>query len=159
LLISAYAGGNLLGYLLSGALPRLTGKKLMILVITLVAAFGLVLITIGWLSITWLDFGLMLFLGVGNGYIGLMLFTWIQQRTPKDMLGRMMSLVMLSNIGLAPISQAVAGAVSKWTLTGLFVSAGGLIILLAIWITTQPALRILSERMSDAPISIDSPEA
>jgi len=71
----------------------------------------------------------------------------------------MMSLVMLSNIGLAPISQAVAGAVSKWTLTGLFVSAGGLIILLAIWITTQPALRILSERMSDAPISIDSPEA
>ena len=158
LLISAYAGGNLLGYLLSGALPRPTGKVLTILVITLVAAFGLVFIMIGWLSKTWLDFVLMLLLGIGNGYIGLMLFTWIQQRTPKEMLGRMMSIVMLSNIGLTPISQAVAGAVSKWTLTGLFVSTGSLIVLLALWIAAQPALRILSQNMVDASTAAAAPE-
>jgi len=158
LLISAYAGGNLLGYLVAGSLPRPTGKKLTALVITLVAAFGLVLITIGWLTQTWLDFALMLFLGIGNGYIGLILFTWIQQRTPKDMLGRMMSLVMLSNIGLTPLSQAVTGAISKWTLTGLFVASGSLIVCLALWIAAQPALRTLSENMVNESTTIAAPE-
>jgi len=158
LLVSAYAGGNLLGYLVSGALPRPSGKFLTAFLVALISAFGLVLIGLGWLTNTWLDFALMFAVGVGNGYIALMFITWIQQRTPKDMLGRMMSILMLSNIGLAPISQAAAGAVSEWSLTGLFLSTGGLIVLLGIWIATQPALRTLSESMIDASQSATSPE-
>jgi MFS family permease len=147
LLTSAYAGGNLVGYLLAGSLPRPTGKGLTIFVVGLVCAFGLVLVALGWVSITWIDFALMLLIGVGNGYIAILMFTWIQQRTPKEMLGRMMSMLLLSNIGLTPVSQAVAGAVSKWNLTGLFFSAGGLMVILSVWIFTQPALRSLSESM------------
>jgi len=89
----------------------------------------------------------MFLIGMGNGYIAILLFTWIQQRTPREMLGRMMSMLLLSNIGLTPVSQAVAGMVSKWNLTGLFVAAGGLTVLLSFWIFTQPALRTLSESM------------
>ncbi len=147
LLTSAYAGGNLVGYLLAGTLPRPTGKGLTIFVVGLICSFGLVLIAIGWISVTWIDFALMLVIGVGNGYIAILLFTWIQQRTPREMLGRMMSMLLLSNIGLTPVSQAVAGVVSRWNLTGLFVAAGGLIVLLSFWIFTQPALRTLSESM------------
>jgi len=33
------------------------------------------------------------------------------------MLGRMMALLMLSSTGLFPISQAIAGVLSKWNLT------------------------------------------
>jgi MFS family permease len=147
LLTSAYAGGNLVGYLLAGALPRPTGKGLTVFVVGLICTFGLVLIALGWITITWIDFALMLLIGVGNGYIAILMFTWIQQRTPKEMLGRMMSMLLLSNIGLTPVSQAVAGAVSKWNLTGLFVAAGGFMVLLSFWVFTQPALRALSESM------------
>jgi MFS family permease len=159
LLISAYAGGNLAGYLLSGVLPSPTGNALMILLIVLIAAFGGVLIFMGLTSNTWLDFALMLALGIGNGYIGLMLITWIQQRTPKEMLGRMMSILMLSNIGLTPISQAVAGAVSKWTLTGLFLATGGLIVLVDLWMITQPALRTITHSVVTASNGPATPEA
>ena len=101
----------------------------------------------------------MLLLGIGNGYIGLILITWIQQRTPKEMLGRMMSLLMLSNIGLTPISQTVAGFLSKWTLTGLFLATGGLIVLVDLWMITQPALRTITHSVVAASNSPTSSEA
>ena len=77
-----------------------------------------------------MDFGLLdPLLGIGNGYVAIILFTWIQTYTPKDMLGRMMSLITFSSTGLAPISQAVAGVVSKWDLTLLFALSGALVLL------------------------------
>jgi len=147
LLMSAYAGGNLAGYLLAGALPRPTGRGMTIFLITLLAAFALVLGSFGFIRSTWVDFGLMLMLGVGNGYISIILFTWMQTRTPKEMLGRMMSMLMLASTGLVPISQAISGAVSKWSLTILFVSAGSLGLLVTLWAATQPGLKTFSDSM------------
>jgi len=57
------------------------------------------------------------------------------------MLGRMMSMMMLSNTGLVPISQAISGAVSKWSLTALFAGAGVLILLLTLITALQPELK------------------
>jgi MFS family permease len=148
LLMSAYAGGNLSGYLWSGALPRPSRKWLTVIVISLLFAFGIVYLVLGWITNTWIDFVLMLLLGVGNGYIGLLMFTWIQGRTPRDMLGRMMSMLMLSSTGLVPISQAIAGMVSRWSLTGLFSLAGLLGIALACWASVQPAMKTLGEDMT-----------
>jgi hypothetical protein len=108
----------------------------------------------GFLHFTWLDIGLNLILGMGNGYIAILMFTWMQTRTPKDMLGRMMSMVMLSSTGLVPISQAISGAVSKWSLTALFVSAGVLIILVTLWAAPQPGLKTFSESLT-APAAAD----
>jgi MFS family permease len=147
LLMSAYAGGNLAGYLLAGSLPRPSGKTIRVFLIALLAVFGLVLGSFGFIRSTWLDFALMLMLGLGNGYIAITLFTWIQLRTPKTMLGRMMSIMMLSNTGLVPISQAISGMVSKWSLTMLFVGAGMLILLVTLWAAPQPELRTFSDSM------------
>jgi hypothetical protein len=97
------------------------------------------------------DFILILALGVGNGYIGLVLFTWIQQSTPREMLGRVMSMSSLAGMGLVPISQAVSGAVIKWNLTGLFTISGSLLVLVVIWMAFQPGLKTLSEQMLDVP--------
>jgi MFS family permease len=146
-LMSAYAGGNLLGFLIAGALPRPSGGWLSGFTVALLATFGAVLIGLGWITLTWVDAILMLLLGIGNGYIGLIIFSWIQQRTPKAMLGRMMSMMSLASMGLVPISQALAGAISKWSLTGLFVVAGGLILLTAFWSFLRPELKTLSEEM------------
>lgn len=147
LLMSAFAGGNLGGYALAGTLPRLSGKAMRFFLIILLVVFGMVLAGLGFISSTWLDFALMLLLGLGNGYVTIILFTWIQTRAPKAMLGRIMSLLMLSSAGLVPVSQAISGSVGAWSLTWLFVWAGGLIILLSAWAAFQPALVTFSESM------------
>lgn len=148
LLMSAFAGGNLLGILLAGALPRPQGKVLSAFLILLIAAFGVALGGFGFIRSTWLDFALMLLLGAGNGYVAILMFTWMQTNTPKAMLGRMMSMVLLAGNGLVPISQALSGAVIKWSLETLFVTAGLLIVLVAVWVARQPGLPIFSAGLS-----------
>lgn len=147
LLMSAYSGGNLAGYLLAGSVPRPSGKAMRVFLITLMAAFGVALGSFGFIRSTWVDFVLMVLLGLGNGYLAIILFTWIQTRTPREMLGRMMSMMMLSSTGMVPISQAISGAVSKWSLTALFVGAGVLILVVTIVTAPQPQLKIFSDSM------------
>jgi MFS family permease len=147
LLMSAYAGGNLAGYLLAGTLPRPSGKGMLVFTIALLAVFGLVLGSFGFIRSTWVDFALMMMLGLGNGYFTIIVFTWSQLRTPRDMLGRMMSIMILSNTGLVPVSQAISGAVSKWSLTLLFAGAGVLILLVTLWAAPKPELRTFSNSM------------
>jgi len=148
LLMSAYAGGNLVGYLLAGSLPRPSARLMRSMLIVLLAAFGLVIGSLGYIPLTWMDFSLLLLLWLGNGYIAITLFTWMQTRAPKEMLGRMMSILMFSNTGLVPISQAVSGAVSKWNLTFLFASAGALVLLMTLWASFQPGLQAFSESLA-----------
>lgn len=148
LLMSSFAGGSLLGILLAGALPRPKGKAMSAFLIILLAAFGVSLGFFGFIRSTWLDFALMLLLGAGNGYIAILMFTWMQTNTPKDMLGRMMGMVMLAGNGLVPISQATSGALIKWSLEALFVSAGILIVLVSFWASMQPGLKIFGEGLA-----------
>jgi len=148
LLMSAYAGGNLVGYLLAGSLRRPSGVWMRIILIALLSAFGLVIGSLGYIPSTWVDFGSLLLLGLGNGYIAIILFTWMQTRTPKDMLGRMMSILMFASTGLVPVSQAISGVVSKWDLTFLFVSAGVLVLAVMLWAAFQPGLTAFSESLT-----------
>jgi len=154
LLMSAFAGGSLIGILLAGILPRPKGKGMSAFLILLLVSFGVSLGLFGFIRSTWLDFALMLLLGAGNGYVAILMFTWMQTNTPKDMLGRMMSMVMLAGNGLVPISQAISGAVIKWNLEALFVSAGALIVLVSLWTATQPGLKTFSESMIAAPSEV-----
>jgi MFS family permease len=148
MLMSAFAGGNLVGYLIAGSLPRPGGTAMRMIMIFLIATFGAVIGSLGFIPSTWVDFSLLLLLGLGNGYIAIILLTWMQTRTPKKMLGRMMGLLMFSNTGLVPISQAISGAVSKWNLTLLFTLAGALVMLVTLWTAFQPELRTFSESLT-----------
>lgn len=148
LLMSAFSGGNLVGYLLAGALPRPSGILLRILMLVLFAAFGAVIGALGFIPWTWVDFGLLLLLGLGNGYLAIILFTWIQMNTPKEILGRMMSILMFASTGLVPISQAVCGAVIKWNLELLFAAAGALVLLITLWTAFQPEIKTFSEGLA-----------
>jgi MFS family permease len=147
LLMSGFAGGNLGGFLLAGLLPRPTGPVMRQILLALLALFGVALGMVGFITNTWVDVGLMLLIGLGNGYMTIMLFTWIQTRTPRAMLGRMMSVVTLSSAGLVPISQALAGSLGAWNVTVLFVLAGGLIGVVTLWTAVQPGLVTFSESL------------
>lgn len=151
LLMSAYAGGNLIGYIVTGALPRPSGTKLRVIMLVLFAAFGGVFMALGVLTSTWLDAGLLFLLGLGNGFVALILITWMQTRAPREMLGRMMAMMMFASTGLMPVSQAIAGVLGKWNLTLLFVIPGGLVLLVTAWAALHPGLKSVTDSIATAP--------
>ena len=143
LILAGYAGGNLLGIILCGALPKLPPGWVKIFIVGLFAAFGLGLIALGQITATWMGFVLLLILGVGNGYLGIMLITAIQRRTPRELLGRIMGLVMLANLGLLPISQALSGALGRWSVSILMAAGGVGMLLLTLWLLGQSGLELM----------------
>lgn len=155
LVISGYAGGNLAGILSAGVLPRYKAGTIRWLFIALLVSFGLGLASFGIVTNTWLAFGVMVAMGIGNGYLGLMLITNLQRNTPKEMLGRLMSIFMLANIGLAPFSQAITGLVLRWTITGLFFGASFLMFALTLAMATRPELGTLAEQLAGEPVAIE----
>ncbi len=153
IVMSAYALGNLAGILGAGMLPRLDGRRLSYLLLGMFVGFGICLIAFGWVHSTGLVAAMLLVLGVANGYIAVTLITALQRRTPTHMMARLMSLIMVANLGLVPISQALSGAISRWSLTGLFDIAGLLMLLVGVCAAFQPQLqpRALTEALSSAP--------
>jgi MFS family permease len=141
LIMSAYGGGNLGGIILAGSLPRLKPDQMRLLLTALVAGFGVAIFSFAFLTATPIAFGVMLILGLGNGYLGITMLSLLQRRTPREMLGRMMGMVNLTNLGLAPVSQAVAGLVLRFNLNALFISAGLLMVLSAVWMIGRPEVR------------------
>jgi MFS family permease len=152
LLLSAFAGGNLAGILGAGALPRPGAGIMKLILVVFVIAFGLGVASLGFVSNTWLDFASMLVLGLANGYVSILMFTWMQIQTPKDMLGRMMSLITFSSTGLVPVSQALAGLISKWDLTMMFALSGGIVVLFGLVLSAHPDLQVLGASISGAVV-------
>jgi MFS family permease len=153
IVMSAFALGGLGGILGAGALPRLDGMRFRWLIIGVFVGFGLCLAAFGWVHSTGIVAAMLLFLGIGNGYLSVSMITLLQRRTPRRMMGRLMSLVMVANMGLVPISQALSGALSRWSLTGLFEIAGAFMVLVAIGSIFQTQLQpqALSDELSGLP--------
>lgn len=133
LIMSAFAGGNLLGAVVAGNRPKPDRGQFRLYVIGLLITFGLMLAILGWIHSTWIAFLVMLLLGSGNGYFVIATITLLQQSTPRTMLGRLMSLLLFASTGLLPLSEALSGAVSRWSLTALFAGAGILMLFVAAW--------------------------
>ncbi len=51
-------------------------------------------------------------------------------------------------LALEGIPRAISGAVSKWSLTALFASAGVLILLVKMWAALRPGLKTFSESLT-----------
>ncbi len=149
LLMSAFSAGSLLGFVAAGVLPRPSGHVIRMILIALLVAFSLVVGLLGFIPSTAIDFVLMLILGIGDGYVAILLYTWMQSRTPSHMLGRVMSFLMFANTGLVPLSQALSGALGKWNLDMMFVIAGGLSLLVTFWALTRPELGQFSDSLAE----------
>ena len=147
LIVSGYAGGNLLGIVLSGALPKLSRKWLRILLVTMFAFFGLGIGALAWIGNTWIAMGNLFILGVLNGYLSILMITGLQRNTAKEMLGRIMSMVLLANLGLMPLSQAIAGVILRWNVPVLFLSASGLLLICAAYLAVPRVGALLSTQL------------
>jgi MFS family permease len=146
-IIAGYAGGNLLGIIIAGMLPRFAGKTIQAFMIILFAVFGLGLGAIGWISATWLATFDLFILGILNGYLSVMLVTGLQQNTPKEMLGRLMSMLLLANMSLMPLSQAITGVILRWSVLSVFIIGGAMLLGVAIYLALTPNAAELSARL------------
>ena len=105
----------------------------------------------------WIAAAVALYIGVAEGYAGIMFMTWLQARTPQKLMGRVMSLLMISAVGLAPLSHAVSGALLKLSLEWVFVGAGAILTLLCLAAIFRREVR--SMKMPDAAEPLDELDA
>jgi MFS family permease len=125
-MLSAVGGGALLGSFLAGLVGHRGRRGLAYIVVTV--GFGTALGALGFAPDVRVASVLTGLMGLGAGFINVLIFAWLQARTPPAMLGRVMSLVMFASVGLQPISYAAAGVVADADLTLTFGLAGALIL-------------------------------
>ena len=130
-LLSAYGIGNVCGMLVAGSAPRPSSRGFTSLLLALFVGFGLVTASLAFITSVWVGVALLAVLGVGNGYVAVVMITVVQRMTPTAMLGRVMSLVMLAMLGVTPLSQALAGAVIGFGPAVLFVGCGAAMLAVA----------------------------
>lgn len=131
LMLSAFGAGAVTGALLAGSLRRVARLGLVILVVAVLLGIGEALI--GLAANVWMAMAIGAGIGVGIGFLNVRVIAWLQARTPPAMRGRVMSLIMLSGVGMAPISLAVAGAaIDLGAVTLTFGVAGALIVAAAL---------------------------
>ena len=66
-------------------------------------------------------------MGLGVGFVNVQFAAWMQMRVERALLGRVMSVMMFSAVGLMPVSYAVAGVLAQWSLPALFIVAGAIL--------------------------------
>jgi len=127
LLMGAHGAGALAGMAASSVVKRRPGRGLGLGMTLLLidGSAGLLLAPLGSITASWQGVLIIATIGVLGGYVQVAVFTWIQQRVPRELLGRTMSLFMFIFMGLAPLAAALAGWIaSRVALSVLFGGAG-----------------------------------
>jgi MFS family permease len=130
LLIAAHGGGMLLGTGLTGAKPHWRLGTLGSMILLADALTGLAMLPFGRIGAPWQGMALLAPIGVLEGFMQVAVFSWIQNRIPAHMLGRIMSLITLIFVVLAPLSASVTGALLRVTTPQWIFSGSGLSMLL-----------------------------
>jgi MFS family permease len=126
LMIAGFGAGALIGAIAAGSLPRpgRTGRLLMAVGFGLGIGMGAIGLAPNALAVI----ALLAAMGLGIGYVNVIVIAWLQARIDPEMRGRVMGLVMLASFGLAPISLAVAGLLVDIAATAMFLAAGGIVL-------------------------------
>ena len=129
LLMSALAAGSLVG-MLSAGLLKLRKRGRLLLAVS--AAIGVCVGLLGQIDrMTWLAIVLFL-MSCAAAFINIQLISWFQQRVEPALMGRVLSVLMFAVAGLTPISMAIAGLAIRWSLPGMFLIAGSMVLLVTL---------------------------
>lgn len=116
------SGGMLAGIALGGRLKRPRWRGVQYSVSAALA--GLELIGIGLVPKLPVAATLLALMGLGVGFVNVQYSAWIQSRVDRALMGRVMSVLMLSGFGPIPISYAITGALVQWNLEAAFILPG-----------------------------------
>jgi MFS family permease len=128
-MLSAYGAGALGGAVLAGSIRHVPRLGLVTLVTA--AAMGISLALVGNVPNFVLAVGAVGAIGLGAGFINVRVIAWLQARAPEAMRGRVMSLLMLGAVGLAPVSLAITGAIIDLGAVSLMFTVAAAIIVAA----------------------------
>lgn len=129
LLMSCLAAGSLAGMLLAGLVKHRRRGRTLLLVATVI---GICLMPLGVLHRLWSLGAVLVVMSLAAAFLNVQLIAWFQQRVERPMMGRVMSVLMFSAMGLMPISLAVAGVAIRASLEWMFMVAGGAVLLVTV---------------------------
>lgn len=149
-LAGSHAAGTLLGMVVSGIKPNLRFGSLGATMLLIDCTVGALFIPMGFIGATWQGVVILLAIGMLGGFLQVGVFTWIQQRVPRAMLGRTMGIFMFIFVGIAPLSSALTGWLMRSiTPAQLFAGSGSfLIVIVLIALATTPMRTLLDVRAS-----------
>lgn len=125
-IFAAFGIGTVAGAVIAGTRKYVRGPGLW-----LVASYllnGLAFIGIAFVGSIWVLIGASVLLGLIGGFSGTINATWMQLSTKKAMLGRVGAITMVAALAFDPFSQGITGAVSEWSVDGLFIISGAFLI-------------------------------
>jgi len=145
ILMTSYGVGMLAGNGLSMVVTKLTRGHLGLMILSLDTVAGLLFAAFSQTQATWFGATLLFIVGSFAGIGQVALFSWIQRRVPQAMMGRTMSVLFFTFLGVGPLSAALAGVLLKFiSLTELFIGAGLTLSVIALLCMTRPALRSIT---------------
>ncbi len=127
-ILSAFGGGSLVGVLVAGLSGRPSARRFPALMLGLPALMGVSMMLLGVIPTVAPAAIVSMVMGLAQGYLVIQFITWLQERTPPRLLGRTMSLLMFAVVGLAPLSNAFAGALIQVSVTAVLLGAGIVIV-------------------------------
>jgi hypothetical protein len=128
-LMSCLAAGSLVGMLLAGVVKQGRRGRTLLLVATVI---GVCLLPLGMLHRLWALAALLAAMSLAAAFLNVQLIAWFQQRVERAMMGRVISVLMFSAIGLMPISLAIAGFAIRVSLAGMFLVAGAMVLVVTV---------------------------
>jgi predicted MFS family arabinose efflux permease len=136
LMLAAFGAGGLIGSLAAAALPPLPRRGMLMLLLLAGDALA-----VGALPLAGGAVGAAICLivwGLTNNLRDALYFTFIQQRLPRELLGRVMGVLLFATYSVAPLSALVIGAaVTRFGPVVVF-PAGGAVLLLAVVVGLIP---------------------
>ena len=140
LLISSFAAGSLVGMLCAGFVRYRHRGYILLLASTML---GFCVAGLGFLSrITTVASDLLLMSGIA-AFLNIQIIAWLQQRVESSLMGRVMSVLMFASVGLTPLSLAISGVALRVSVSGTFVSAGAMVLLVTLVAASHRAIRAI----------------
>jgi len=141
-LLSSFSAGTLAGIVAGGTVKRPRRRGLQFIVMSLLC--GLELIGIGLVPKAYglgVIAALLAVMGLGVGFVNVQFSSWMQMRVERALLGRVMSVLMFAAVGLVPVSLALSGVLAQWSLGGLFIAAGAVLVVASVACLSGKAAR------------------
>lgn len=138
-LVAAAGAGSLIGIVGAGSVSNFRRRGLIELALT--AFLGFIVAGIAFVPNLAVAIAVATAIGATGSFLGVITISWLQERTEPRLLGRVMSLAMFSAVALDPISFALAGILVGINVTAMFVGAGALLLLTAVFGAASRTMR------------------
>jgi MFS family permease len=109
MIVSAHGAGALAGMAGAQFVPRAHNGRLGTAILVIDFAIGILFVALGFSHQAWHAATLLFLIGACNGFIQIRIYTWVQRRIPRELLGRAMSLFMFMLMSVAPLSVMLSG--------------------------------------------------